>query len=240
MPYPFNDPDAAVPADLRRVLANQRDLFGKLPGDGPVRFVAIDFTLPEDGFTPSNYGGAALEDAIVAIAPDALAASIASIRSSENDAISASSRSLVLAYAVAAMAPAAVPVPFVDAAGIAAVAAVMLRTLARRYDIEWTPRSFGEFTASLGTSVLVSQLVKYGGNELAKLVPFVGLALSVAAAFAFTYALGTAACVYLSHRRRGSAGPDAAVRAAFADALRSGFEQAARFRPGRQTRGGAV
>lgn len=132
------------------------------------------------------------------------------------------------------MAPAAVPVPFVDAAGIAAVDAVMLRALAGRYGTKWTKRTFGEFTACLGGGMLVGQLVRFGGRELVKLIPIygqtVGIAMSAVAAFAFTYALGNAACVYLGYRRRGDPAPDAAVRDAFADALRRGFEQAARRR----------
>jgi uncharacterized protein (DUF697 family) len=54
--------------------------------------------------------------------------------------------------------------------------------------------------------------------------------MSAVAAFAVTYALGNAACLYLGYLRRGKAAPDAKVREAFAEALRRGFEQAARKR----------
>jgi uncharacterized protein (DUF697 family) len=239
VPYPFTadatiPADVATPAGLHAALTYQRNLFAGLPGDGPVLFVALDFTLPEDGYTPVDYGLAALWDAIVAVAPHALAALQDAISVGENDIIATGAGPLILGFAFAAMAPAAVPVPFVDAAGIALIVAVMLRALAGRYNMEWTAQTFGAFTASLGGGILVGQLVRYGGRELLKLIPVygqsVGLAMSAVAAFAVTYALGNAACLYLGYLRRGKAAPDAKVREAFAEALRRGFEQAARKR----------
>jgi len=41
---------------LDRSLAGQRRSLSDLSGSGPVTFVPIDFTLPEDGFIPADYG----------------------------------------------------------------------------------------------------------------------------------------------------------------------------------------
>ena len=77
-------------------------------------------------------------------------------------------------------------------------------------------------------------MAKYALREVAKLIPgwgqTAGLAMSAAAAFALTYALGRAACVYLGHRRRGLAVTKDDVRQAFREALRRGFEAASRLR----------
>jgi predicted GTPase len=96
VPYPFASSDDSIPADLRAAISYQRNLFADLPGEGPVLFVALDFTLPEDGYTPVDYGLAELWDAIVGVAPHALAALRDTMRSGENDAISAGARSLVV------------------------------------------------------------------------------------------------------------------------------------------------
>ncbi len=58
--YPYrggseDETQAAVPHALRQALAHQRRLFEGLPGR-PSRFVAIDFTVPEDGVPPYDFG----------------------------------------------------------------------------------------------------------------------------------------------------------------------------------------
>ncbi|NJN46088.1 MAG: GTPase domain-containing protein [Candidatus Competibacteraceae bacterium] len=72
LPYPYPDLNPPVPADLARSLAKQRDLFQHLKP----RFVAVDFTLPEDGFEPPDYGIEALWQAIEEALPLGLAAMI--------------------------------------------------------------------------------------------------------------------------------------------------------------------
>ena len=60
MPYPYtggpeDETQALLPHPLRQALAYQRTLFAGLRGASP-RFVPIDFTVPEDGFAPQDYG----------------------------------------------------------------------------------------------------------------------------------------------------------------------------------------
>jgi uncharacterized protein (DUF697 family) len=96
----------------------------------------------------------------------------------------------------------------------------MLRALANRYEVTWTPRTFGEF----------SGVLRYGLREMLKLIPVVGTvvagALNAAAAFAVAVAIGEAACVWLAYQRRGLSAPNDEVRRAFADGLAAGLRQA--------------
>jgi hypothetical protein len=59
-PYPYTGGSEDVTHDtlppvLRQALAFQRRLFDGLPGPRPC-FVPIDFTAPEDGFSPPDFG----------------------------------------------------------------------------------------------------------------------------------------------------------------------------------------
>ena len=55
-----------------RALAHQRSLFQAVPGRGALNFVPLDFTLPEDGFDPPDYGREALIEALIGAAPAAV------------------------------------------------------------------------------------------------------------------------------------------------------------------------
>jgi uncharacterized protein (DUF697 family) len=105
----------------------------------------------------------------------------------------------------------------------------MLQALARRYDVEWTPRTFGQFSGAVGGGALAGVLLRYGLRETLKLVPVVGTvsagALNAAAAFTVTVAIGEAACVWLAYERRGLSAPSEEVRRAFAGGLAVGLRQ---------------
>jgi uncharacterized protein (DUF697 family) len=76
----------------------------------------------------------------------------------------------------------------------------------------------------LGATTLVRIASGFGARELAKLVPVYGQTAGAAAAaimsFATTYALGKAACYFLSRRTIGASDPDG-VAQAYKDALKS-------------------
>ena len=116
--------------------------------------------------------------------------------------------------------------------GLAGVTAIMLRMLAVRYKVVWTPRAFREFSGAVGGGALSWWVLRYGLREALKLIPVVGSvaagALNAAAAFAVTVAIGEAACVWLAYRRRGLAAPNKEVRLAFAEGLATALRQAKR------------
>ena len=80
----------------------------------------------------------------------------------------------------------------VGVGGLAGVIAMMLRALASRYEVAWTPRTFGQFSGAVGGGALAWWALRYGLREMLKLIPVVGTvaagALNAAAAFAVTVA----------------------------------------------------
>jgi uncharacterized protein (DUF697 family) len=123
--------------------------------------------------------------------------------------------------------------------GLAGVLAIMLRTLAIRYGVAWTPSAFAQFSGTVGGGTLAWWTLRYGFREILKVIPIVGTvaagALNAAAAFAVTVGIGEAACVWLAYQRRGLTAPNDEVRRAFADGLAEGLRRAksdAKERPG--------
>ena len=75
-PYPYtggpeDETHAALPHALRQALAYQRKLFDGLRGPRP-RFVPIDFTVPEDGFPPHDFGLETLSRVLEEAGPERL------------------------------------------------------------------------------------------------------------------------------------------------------------------------
>ena len=234
IPYPYTGgPDdettASLPHGLRQALAHQRRQFDALSGAQP-RFVPIDFTMPEDGIAPYDYGLDMLWRVLEEVGPLAFEALHLARADAESDRIRAKARPLIYGYATVAAGAGAVPVPIVGVGGIAGVIAMMLRMLASRYHVAWTPRTFGEFSGAIGGGAVFWWALRYGLREVLKLVPIVGTvaagALNAAAAFAVTIAVGEAACVWLAYRHRGLTAPDEEVRRAFANGLAAGLRRA--------------
>jgi uncharacterized protein (DUF697 family) len=234
VPYPYtggpeDETQASLPHALRQALAHQRKLFDGLRGLRP-RFVPIDFTVPEDGFAPHDYGIEALWRVLEEAAPIAFEALHRARTEAQTDRMRGRVRPLIYGCGAAAAGAGAVPVPIVGVGGLAGVIAMMLRGLAIRYEVAWTPSTFSRFSGAVGGGALAWWLVRYGLRELLKLVPVVGTAaagaLNAAAGFAVTVAIGEAACVWLAYQRRGLNAPDGEVRRAFANGLAAGLRQA--------------
>jgi uncharacterized protein (DUF697 family) len=218
-----------VPQPLRQALAYQRRLFEGLPGLPP-RFVPIDFTLPEDGFSPPDFGIERLWCVLEETGLRAFEALHTASADADSDQIRAKAQPLIYGYGAAAAGAGAVPIPVIGVGGLAGVLAIMLRTLAGRYNVAWTPGTFGQFTGAVGGGTLAWWVLRYGFREILKLIPTVGTiaigAINAAAGFAITVGLGEAACVWLAHQRRGLVAPDAEVRRAFAEGLAAGLRYA--------------
>jgi uncharacterized protein (DUF697 family) len=233
-PYPYlggteDEAHAALPHPLRQALAHQRRLFDGLPGSLP-RFVPIDFTVPEDGLAPHDYGIGMFWLALEEAGPQAFEALHFARADAESDRIRAKARPLIYGYGAAAAGAGAVPIPLVGVGGLAGILALTLRSLANRYGVAWTPGAFAKFSGAVGGGALVWWTLRYGFRELLKLIPIFGSvaagALNAAAAFGVTVGTGEAACVWLAYRRRGLSAPDNEVRRAFADGLAAGLRYA--------------
>ena len=233
-PYPYtggseDETHASVPHALRQALAHQRRLFDGLRGPRPC-FVAIDFTIPEDGFPPHDFGLEMLWRVLEEAGPNAFEALHLAQADAESDRIRAKARPLIYGYSAAAAGAGAIPITIVGVGGLAGVLAIMLRTLAIRYGVAWTPSTFAQFSGTVGGGALAWWTLRYGFREILKLIPIVGTvaagALNAAAAFAVTVGIGEAACVWLAYERRGLTAPNDEVRHAFADGLAEGLRRA--------------
>ncbi len=233
LPYPYATSDAAtlsnagVSPDLVRSLMRQRTLFDGVPGHGAIVFVPVDFTLPEDGWTPADYGHEALVAALQAVAPTAVVSALSNLTGDAADALADRAHPHIIGYATAAGAADLWPV-----AGIALVPAIqakLMHALGAIYGIVWDRRALAEFASALGATTLLRVASGFGARELAKLVPIYGQTAGAAAAagmsFATTYALGKAACYFLKRRKAGATDP-AGVAQAYKDALGSALKLA--------------
>ncbi len=224
-PYPFGAADwpERVPDDLRRLLLAQREAFAGVPGTGEIRWVPVDFTLPEDGFEPADYGAEALWEAIDhAMFMDLRARVIADPAVADVFARAAHPR--VVGYSLAGGVVGGVPVA--DLVLVPSVQAGMLYALAETYGMQWTRRNTSEFFGALGTGFLAAYGGRALGRSLLKLVPFwgqtVGVAWGALASGAITFGLGKAACHYLARKRDGRAVSAETLRQVYRDALREG------------------
>lgn len=214
-----------VPPELARSLAFQRSMFEGLPGKGAISFVPIDFTQPEDGYRPIDYGFDAFVSALRVAAPAGLVAVLEGIQAEANDTRSARAHPHVVGYATAAAAADAVPL-----AGLVAVPGVqakMLHSLAAIYGVAWDRRTLSDFAKCFGTGTILRAAGQLGIRQLVKLIPVygqtAGAVAASAASFATTFALGKAACYFLARRRTGDidvAGVAMTYSAALAEAFK--------------------
>ncbi len=225
LPYPYHD-DAwqdAVPEGLSRPLLAQREFFAGLPGKGPLLWVPIDFTLPEDGFEPTEYGLDALWDTIEEAAALGLEARLRT-DPGISDIYSRAAHPHIVGFSLAAGTVGALPV--VDLALVPAVQAGLLRRLAGLYGQRWTTRNSAEFLGLLGSGFAAAYGARLAVRSVVKLIPVwgqtAGAVLGASASGAITFALGKAACVYLSRKQEGHAIDATALRQAYRDGLEQG------------------
>ncbi len=220
-PYPFGDDGtrASGIARLDRSLAAQRAALTALPGKAPVRFAPIDFTTPEDGLAPVDFGIETLWSALELGAVEGFIAMLR--RAARGDGLERRARAHVQGYAVAAGAIDLVPVA--GAVGVPVVQGKMLHSLAALYGLAWSRRTLTDFAASLGVGTLLHQSGLFGLRQIVKLIPgfgqVVGAASASALSFAVTYALGHAGMLYLNERRGGTRPEREAVIAEFRRAM---------------------
>ena len=91
------------------------------------------------GFHRTDYGLDLLWQVLEEVGPVAFEALHRANADAESDRTRAKARPLIYGYGAAAAGAGAVPVPLVGLGGLAGVITLMLRTLAVRYDVAWTP-----------------------------------------------------------------------------------------------------
>lgn len=235
LPYPFTGTDAdfglpAVPVTLARALAAQRAAFGRPPGKGRVEFVPLDFTQPEHGLPPADYGAELLFSVLETVGGDAMARVAARRRGNREARIRTN---LVLPWAFAAAAANAMPAPVLGGIASAGMQGMLIRAIARRYGVEGGRDIWREFASALGSGFALS----FGGGWAAQQVLKLGLGWGTAAAaawtFAITWGIGEAGIYYFGERAADRAPDPEEMRARY----RQGFA-AAKARYAERRRGG--
>jgi uncharacterized protein (DUF697 family)/predicted GTPase len=200
-PYPFNGDGAASPTepplaeDLLRSSAEQRRRFEGLVD----RVVLVDLTPPEEGFNDPHYGGEWLRQVLVDVLPEALGQTLLALDRATGDLQDLYARQAlpyILSYSSMAATAGALPIPLVDLVLLSGIQSRMVYQLAELYGQPMDRKRYLEIAGSLGLTIMVRQ----GGRELLKLIPFVGTVIGsmagAALAGASTYALGKAFCLY--------------------------------------------
>jgi uncharacterized protein (DUF697 family)/predicted GTPase len=194
-PYPYGTIEAngAVPDDLRRSLAEQRQRFEGLVD----RVVELDLTPPEEAFDDPNYGGEQLKRALLDALPAAYRQTLVALNEATSELKSIYARHalpLILGYSSMAATAGAIPIPWIDLLILPGIQTQMIHHLARFYGQPLTGARFLELASTLGIGMLVRQAVR----EVVKLIPLVGSVAGGALAAASTFALGKAFCFYYS------------------------------------------
>jgi uncharacterized protein (DUF697 family) len=199
-PYLFDTPaeEKAVPEDLRRSLAVQRQRFAGLVD----RAVPVDLTRPEEGFTETDYGGEALRQTLLEVLPAGYRQTFLTVEEANRnlrDLYARHTLPYITFYSILAATAGGIPVPWVDLFLLPGIQTRMIHHLAHLYGQPFRAKHFAELAGALGIGLLVRQAIR----ELTKLIPVVGSMAGAALAGSSTFALGKAACFYYSVVQKG-------------------------------------
>lgn len=225
LPWPYgHEPwPATLPAELKRALLAQRAAAQKLPGFAPIHWIAVDLTLPEDGFEPSDYGLEGLWQAIESLLPLGLQHQL-SDEQTVRDLYAHTAHQHIVGYALTAAGLGALPA--VDLVAVTAVQAKLLHSLAVLYAQRWDTRTVSEFLGLLGTGIATSYLTRFIGRTVTKLIPILGQTAGAvwgaSASGATTYALGKASTYFFNQRKQGLNVDPAVMRRIYAESLEKG------------------
>ncbi len=213
-PYPYQQSPLPpqVPHELASALLHQRDWFKSLP---TVRFVPVDFTLPEDGYESSSYGLEALWTTIEEELPKGLINLLKGSKKHKEllDYHAEQAHPHITGYALLNIGIGAVPIVGIPLA--VATQAKLFHSITSIYELELTRQLYTEFIGLFGTSIGIGLL----GRGLVGLVPVYGWAVSGAYSGAMTYGLGKAFCVYLYSVKRGALPNKEMVKKTYAEAF---------------------
>ncbi len=205
-PWPYGDDPlpAGIPVDLRRAILAQREALQQIPGFAPVRWVAVDLTLPDDGFDPPDYGLEALWQAIESLTSLGLQHQLKGDKEL-HDLYARTAHQHIVGYALTAAGLGALPA--VDLVAVSAVQAKLLHSLAVLYGQQWDRNTITEFLGLIGAGIASSYLTRWLSRAVVKIIPFwgqtVGALWGASSSGATTYALGKAAIYFFVRRRNG-------------------------------------
>ncbi|PTQ85890.1 YcjF family protein [Nitrosomonas ureae] len=224
-PWPYEDDPLpeTLPLDLRRALQAQRDALKKLPGFAPMHWVAVDLTLPEDGFEPHDYGLEALWQAIESLTSLGLQHQLSGDKE-VHDLYARTAHQHIVGYSLTAAGLGALPV--VDLVAVSAVQAKLLHSLARLYGQYWDRSTITEFLGLVGAGIASGFLTRMLSRAVVKVIPFwgqtIGAVWGASSSGATTYALGKAAIYFFARRKDGLKVDQKTLRRIYAQELEQG------------------
>lgn len=223
-PDPFETTDSSetsIPEPLQTLIEKKQKQFAQLFDSA----LAIDLTPLEDGFADPDFGGRRLKAAILEKMPHAYRQALLGLEdagaSGRGDPMSERqkrSRLQVLGSSAMAGTAGAVPVPWVDIPAVVAIQAHLAMKIARIYEQEITPARWAALSGAAGSRIAVRMALR----ETLKFIPFVGMAVSAASSFAFTYALGMSWDWYFADLRKGNVPDPEQLKVIFAEQLKRG------------------
>jgi uncharacterized protein (DUF697 family)/predicted GTPase len=196
------------------------------------RAVAIDFTLPEDGYTPEFYGLETMRATLADLLPEAESRAISALLTTAPTTGDANgdklgniyrdvARRYILPSAIAAGTVAAIPLPFADLPVITTIQVSMVGLLGRLYGQTLTRSQAGGVVSAIAGG-FVAQLV---ARQLVKFIPGFGSVISASWAAAYTWALGEGACVYFGDLMGGKQPDPQQIQAVMSEAFASAKER---------------
>jgi uncharacterized protein (DUF697 family) len=202
-PYPFDGSDedlrrAGIPEALGRALFAQRRMFAAIRGESPL-YLPLDFTRPEQGIAPADYGAERLWDLLDQTLPKVADR----LRRNPSDPQLIRTK-VILPWATAAAAANAVPVPVAGGLASASMQSALVVQIAHRLGCagDWR-QLWTEFIGALGAGFFAS----FGGSWLAQQVLKLelgwGTAVVASWTFAVTWAIGEAALYYFGEKAAG-------------------------------------
>lgn len=206
-----------VPESLDRLISEKSSQFVGLFD----AIVPIDLTPMEDGYAVPDFGGDRLKKAILTKLPHAYRQALLALNQPEDRRLSKlqrKSRWQVLTSSALAATAGVVPVPWVDIPAVLAIQAHMATRIAAIYDQEITPARWALLSSAAGTRIAIRLAVR----EALKFIPFIGMAVGAAGAFAFTYALGMSWDWYFANLQKGQIPSADDLKEVFAKQLQRG------------------
>jgi uncharacterized protein (DUF697 family) len=223
-PDPFLDATASagestatIPKALSELITEKSAQFEGLYDS----LIAIDLTPPEDGFADPEFGGERLKKAILDKLPHAYRQALLALNQADGRQLSRlqrKSRWQVLTSSALAGTAGVVPLPWIDIPVVLSIQAHMATRIAAIYEQEITPARWALLSSAAGTRIAIQLAVR----EALKFIPFVGMAVGAAGAFAFTYALGMSWDWYFANLQKGSVPSAEDLKGVFAEQLERG------------------
>jgi len=161
------------------------------------RTILVDFTLEEDGYTPTFYGLEALTDAIAELLPEAESRTIYqlldnSVGEELGNLYRDTARRYLVAFSTTAATLAAVPLPFATMPVLTALQISLVGLLGKLYGQTLSPSQAGGIASAIAGGFFAQAI----GRELIKFIPGFGSVIAASWAAAYTWSLGEGACVY--------------------------------------------